>query len=102
MIYKVPLSEEQSDAYETTIARESVAVDACAGSGKSHTARAIAKNTNGAVESIPFMRALMLEEQAAYHAHANVNALNFHSRGLRLCGGKSVEVNDYKLTQLSQ
>lgn len=102
MKHPLPLSEEQRAGFDAVLAGESVSMDAGAGSGKSHTARGTAKNVDGPVESIPFMRALMLEEQNAYAAFPNVRSLNFHSRGLRLCGGKSIQVDDYKLNRIAQ
>jgi hypothetical protein len=106
MKHPVPLSlsDEQQAVYDASLQGDSVSVNACAGSGKSHTARAIAKNIGGLVESIPFMRALMQEEQSTYAGSTNVTSLNFHSRGLRLCNGGNgkVRVDDYKLTELAK
>lgn len=100
--FQVPLSSEQGEAVETVLGGKSVSMKACAGSGKSHTARATAKNHIGPVESIPFMRNLMLEEQAAYSAFPHVTSANFHSRGLRLCStGSKIDVDDYKLNRIA-
>lgn len=94
-----PLSPEQKGVYDAVMSGASVSVNACAGSGKSHTARACGMNYNGRVESIPFMRALCDEETATYAGFNNVNPLNFHRRGLKLCG--RVEVDVYKVNSIA-
>lgn len=82
--YAVPMSGEQKAVYITCLSGKSVSVDACAGSGKSHTARAIGKNYDGTVHTIPFMVELRKAEEAAYAGFKNVNCVNFHARGMRM------------------
>lgn len=82
--YAVPMSGEQHTVYITCLDGNSVSVDACAGSGKSHTARAIGKNYDGTVHTIPFMVELRKAEEAAYAGFKNVNCVNFHARGMRM------------------
>jgi hypothetical protein len=95
-----PLSTEQRAVYDHVIGGGSAAADACAGSGKSHTARAVALNFNGNVESVPFGRQLADTEIATYADFSNINSLNFHRRGYRLLGGKVV-LNSRKLHNLA-
>lgn len=80
-----PLSEEQLQV--VTLALDGVSVDSpsCAGSGKSHTCRAIAENWLGEVLSIPFSRTLSDEEKERYAPYANVESKNFHAFGKGLC-----------------
>ena len=80
-----PLSPEQQAVSDAIMRGASVAVNACAGSGKSHTARAVAMNYNGTVNSIPFSAKGSDNEIARYAGFHNIAALNFHKRGIRMC-----------------
>lgn len=88
-----PLSEEQVLPANAIWSGLSACVDAGPGTGKSHTMRAIVKNYAGNVQSIPFGRALADEEIACYADFGHVTSLNFHRRGIRLCGKASVAAN---------
>ncbi len=82
--YKIPLSDEQMGAVQAALSGSSVAVDSCAGSGKSHTAFALAVNYSGPVHSIPFSRNGADTEKAKYKGFSHVQASNFHVHGLNL------------------
>jgi hypothetical protein len=88
---KFPLSSEQQAVSDASLSGLSVAVDSCAGSGKSHTARAVAMNYNGPVNSIPFSAKGSDDEIARYAGFGNITALNFHKRGIRLCPASDVD-----------
>jgi hypothetical protein len=94
-----PLSDEQRAPANAIWSGQSASVDAGPGTGKSHTARAIAKNYNGRVESIPFGRQLADEEIEVYGAFPNITSLNFHRRGNKLLG--KVQLNQRKLNELA-
>ncbi len=90
--HPVLLSEEQRAAYNAAMSGKSVSVDACAGSGKTHTAHAVTINYNGNVEHVPFSRTLSDDGIKKYAAYAHTNVLNFHRRGLKLSGNVDVDV----------
>lgn len=96
-----PLSEEQILPANAIWSGRSACVDAGPGTGKSHTMRAIVKNYNGNVQSIPFGRALADEEIAAYASFSHVTSLNFHRRGIRLCGKADVAANKLQTLALA-
>lgn len=97
-ITKVPLSDEQGGAAEASLDGKSVAINACAGSGKSHTARAVAVNYDGRVESVPFGRKLSEAEAEAFDSFSNINSLNFHRRGIRMLD--NVDVKSWKTSDI--
>lgn len=98
--FKIPFSFEQGNAYAAIMRGRSVVVPACAGAGKSYLARGTGKNYNGNVESVPFGRALADEEIGIYKDFPNIRSLNFHRRGMRLCGA-GVEVDSAKVKDIA-
>ncbi len=104
MKYPVPLSTCQQAVFNANKAGKSVSVKACAGSGKSHTARACAINSTIEVNSIPFMVALAEAEKDFYKSYGHITVGNFHSRGLRLLSQNSnnikIKVDKYKVNEL--
>ena len=80
-----PLSDEQREVSFVIMNGQSCAVPSCAGSGKSHTSRAIAMNYNGMVNSIPFSTKGEADEIERYKGFNNIYSMNFHKRGKRLC-----------------
>jgi hypothetical protein len=97
--YPLPLSLEQSAVAAAINAGHSVAVDACAGSGKTHTANYCTYNYAEGVELIPFARSLREEQSDKFSDFGHVNVSNFHQRGKRLCG--NVKVDDKKVTAIA-
>lgn len=95
----IPLSDEQRAAYDAAMRGESVVANACAGSGKSHLLRAVAKNISIPCESVTFSRALADEEIAVFSGYNHITSLNFHRRGLRLCG--NVDVDNKKIFKIA-
>lgn len=71
---------------------KSVAMKACAGSGKSHTMEAIVRDLQGVtVETVPFMVSLYEAEMKRYANVTHVSSMNFHKRGIKLCNGAQVD-----------
>lgn len=95
----VPLSEEQAAAFNSISNKKSASIDACAGSGKSHTTRAMARAYGGPVLTMPFSRALAEAEREAFKGRDNINSINFHAAGRRLSG--DCEVDNSKLKRLA-
>jgi hypothetical protein len=83
---RIPLSEVQISVRDAVLDGKSVAVNACAGSGKTHTAIATAKCYDGKVKFLCLMTNLR-EDIAAKTAdsyHINVN--NYHKEGYAMLG----------------
>lgn len=100
MKYNFPLSDEQQAVVDAVLSGKSVAVNAGAGSGKTHTTRAIGKNFEGQVHDIQFSAKGAENAGIAYQGFANVSTQNFHKRGNALCGGAEVDVQKvYRLAQ---
>jgi hypothetical protein len=106
MLHSIPtphpvlLSTEQQGAYDAFLCGQSVAADSCAGSGKTHTARAVTINYKGGVEHVPFSRTLSDDGIAYYAGYTHVSVLNFHRRGLKLCG--NVDKDQKKVLRLAE
>lgn len=91
---KLPLSVTQQVPYNIATRGKSVAMKACAGSGKSHTMEAILLDLHGVtVETVPFMVSLYEAEMKRYANVPHVSSLNFHKRGIKLCNGAQVDNN---------
>jgi len=89
---KLPLSSTQVIPYNIATKGKSVAINACAGSGKSHTMEAILRDLQGVtVETVPFMVSLYEAEMKRYANVPHVSSMNFHKRGIKLCNGASVD-----------
>lgn len=97
--HQMPLSEEQRAAYEACLSGKSVAVKACAGSGKSHTLKATAINSSRNVMCIPFGRSLADDQRAFFTPHPHCDILNFHRYSLRMIG--NVTIDDRKLRTIA-
>ena len=89
--FALPLSIEQGDVASSIDAGFSVAVDACAGSGKTHTANYITYNYAEGVELIPFARSLREEQSTKFNDFPWIKVSNFHQRGKRLLGNCRVD-----------
>lgn len=97
--YPLPLSSEQSAVAAAINAGKSVAVKACAGSGKTHTANYVTYNYADRVELIPFARSLREEQGNKFADFGHVLVSNFHQRGKRLLG--NCKVDERKLATIA-
>tara|TARA_R110000803_G_scaffold122915_6_gene190924 strand:+ start:1479 stop:2873 length:1395 start_codon:yes stop_codon:yes gene_type:complete len=77
----------------------SAAVNAGAGSGKSHTAKALSHNYDDKVFFYPFMVSLRKEQQEAFKDASHVTVNNVHSVGKSLLG--RTKVNNKKCFQIA-
>jgi superfamily I DNA/RNA helicase len=100
MKYHFPLSSEQANVVNSVLAGKSVAVNAGAGSGKTHTTRAVGMNFKGEVHDIQFSVKGSDNAGIAYKGFANVTTQNFHKRGNALCNG--AEVDTQKVYRIAQ
>lgn len=98
----MPLSSEQKAVFDAIGNGDSVAVDAGAGSGKTHTANACCFNYAGPCELIPFARSLMDSQSKLFAAYSHINVVNFHTRGKRTLGNVTVESGDRKLVTIAE
>lgn len=91
MKYAFSLSDEQQVVQTLSLSGKSIAVNAGAGSGKTHTTRAVGKNFQGEVHDVQHSAKGSANAIEAYNGFANFNGLNFHKRGNRLCNGAEVD-----------
>ena len=92
----LPLSkDEQEKVFNLSLSGNNVAVPACAGSGKTYTADAIAINCNKRVEFIPFMRELAKAQAEKHAGREHINVVHFHARGKRMLP-TDIKVSDMK------
>lgn len=83
-----PLSDEQRAAAYCAFSGKSVVVPACAGSGKSHTSRAVGKCYSGMVAFISFMVSLREEQKAAMGHYEHITIESVHALAKKMNGGK--------------
>lgn len=89
--FALPMSAKQMAIANAIDAGKSVSVDACAGSGKTHTANYCTYNYSERVELIPFAKSLRLEQTEKFSQLSHVNVSNFHQRGNRMCRARKVD-----------
>ncbi len=94
-------SQQQQQVYDLVLSQKSVAAEACAGAGKSSTARpamnALAKRGVPTM-SVPFMNSLYSEELGAM---PGTDVLNAHKRGNRMMIGRP-EFNNNKMYKIAE